>query len=93
MKPISLSIGMCAWWFEVYPGRGPWRHLPPPLRPGWCCPGVFWAWRWWRTPYAPLPPVSREDEIRYLRELREYYEQLIKEIDQRLRELERGSIQ
>ncbi|MET1160047.1 MAG: hypothetical protein ABWW65_03715 [Thermoprotei archaeon] len=41
-------------WSGPYPGRGPWSHLPPPLRPGWIF-GRGWCWYYlwpyWHHPY------------------------------------------
>lgn len=71
------------WWgyrsWGPYPGRGPFAHLPPWLRPGnylgWC--------GWWRPAY----PLSREEEARYLKELKYSLQKWIEEIDKRLAEL------
>ena len=69
---------MCRW-CEPYPGHGPWSHLPPYERPGWWYGrgrGCCW---------------SREDEARYLEELKKYItEVVLKEIDKRLEELRSG---
>jgi hypothetical protein len=67
-------------WWKHWPGRGPWRHLPSWERPGWIY-GRGWCWSW-------IKPPSREDEIRYLEELKKYItEVVLKEIDRRLEEL------
>jgi hypothetical protein len=83
-----------AWWYKPYPGFGPWSHMPPPLRPGWWWRGRGWCWWLWYTGSAPtpLPPwLSREDEIKYLEELKKYLtEVVLKEIDKRLEELKSG---
>jgi len=70
-------------WWGPYPGHGLWRHLPPPMRPGWwfryrgCCLGYPW--------------MSKEDEIKYLEDLKKYITDVVlKEIDARLRELKEG---
>jgi len=74
-------------WWGRYPGRGPWSHLPPPLRPGWWLGGRGWCW-WWYARYAYPPWLSREEELRYLEELRRYLSEVVlKEIDRRLEEL------
>ncbi len=75
-----------SWWsrWGPYPGRGPWRHVPPPARPGW----MYRGWCWWLRgyPYAPWP--SKEEEVKYLEDLKKYLsEVIIKEIDERLAEL------
>jgi hypothetical protein len=73
-----------------YPGRGPWSHLPPWERPGWWYGrGRCWYWLapYWRGP-IPYPPISKEDEIRYLEELKRYITDVVlKDIDKRLEEL------
>ncbi len=76
------------WWRSAwgpYPGRGPWSHLPPPLRPGWWCRG------WWWLYGAPYPPyMDPEAERRYLEDLRKYLmDVVLKEIDRRLDELKK----
>jgi len=69
-----------------YPGRGPWSHLPPYMRPGWWYRGRGWCWWYWGYPYPPLP--SKEYEVRYLEELKRYItDTVLKEIDRRLEEL------
>ena len=76
---------MCRW-CEPYPGHGPWSHLPPYMRPGWWFGGGCW---WGAYPRAPW--VSREDEVRYLEELKKYItEVVLREIDKRLEELRSG---
>jgi hypothetical protein len=68
---------MCRW-CEPYPGHGPWSHLPPYERPGWWYGRGRCCW-------------SREDEARYLEELKKYItEVVLKEIDKRLEELRSG---
>ncbi|MGB9827774.1 DUF5320 domain-containing protein [Thermosphaera chiliense] len=70
--------------WKPHPGKGPWSNLPPWERPGWYF-GRGWC-RLWTT--TPLPPVSNEDEAKYLEELRKYLtEVVLKEIDKRLEEL------
>ncbi len=76
------------WWMcsKLYPGHGPWSYIPPYERPGW------WFRSWWRWPYHYPPWLSKEDEIRYLEEIKKYLtETVIKEIDKRLEELRKGS--
>ncbi|MCC6020701.1 MAG: hypothetical protein LM577_04985 [Thermoproteaceae archaeon] len=71
-------------WHGPYPGHGPWSHLPPPARPGWQ-PGRC-RWLWWlrRSP----PGWSKEEELKYLEELRKYISDVVlKEIDKRMEEL------
>jgi hypothetical protein len=80
-------------WWGRYPGRGPWSHLPPYERPGWWY-GRGWCWWYSRYPYIPAHPYvpwwSREDEARYLEELKKYLtEVVLKEIDKRLEELKK----
>jgi hypothetical protein len=87
LKHISGLVRKMPWWsYKPYPGHGPWSHLPPPLRPGW------WygrGWCWWIYPLPPYTPwLSKEDEIKYLEELKKYItEVVLKEIDKRLEEL------
>jgi hypothetical protein len=77
-------VGWGRWW-GPYSGRGPWSYLPPPLRPGWWF-GRGWCWWYFRYPYPPW--LSREDEARYLEELKKYLSEVVlKEIDRRLEEL------
>ena len=72
-------------WSGPYPGCGPWRHLPPPMRPGWQFRGRGWCW-WWTYPW-----MSKEDEIKYLEDLKKYVtDVMLKEIDARLKELKEG---
>lgn len=67
----------------IWPGRGPWSHLPPWLRPGWLL-GRAW-YPFWYTAIAPR--VSSE----YERELLEMYKRILEEqlrmINERIREL------
>ncbi|MEZ0394594.1 MAG: DUF5320 domain-containing protein [Desulfurococcaceae archaeon] len=80
-----------AWWYwSPYPGHGPWRHLPPPLRPGWYLWGRWWyGWQYvYPRTYPPSPFASAEDELRYLEELKKYLNDFVlKEIDRRIAEL------
>lgn len=80
--------GIHSW--NPYPGRGPWAHLPPWERPGWWY-GKWRCWYWlapyWRRP-VPYPPINKEDEIRYLEDLKRYITDVVlKDIDKRLEEL------
>ena len=69
---------------STWPGHGPWSYLPPWRRPGWY---MGWCWRYW--PDYP-PPVSREEELRYLEELKKYLTDVVlKDIDRRIEELKR----
>ncbi|HIQ03989.1 MAG TPA: hypothetical protein EYH40_06205 [Desulfurococcales archaeon] len=53
-------------WLSPWPGRGPFSHLPPWMRPGWlfgrgACRWLLWPWitRWYYpyiTPLYPPPP-------------------------------------
>ncbi|ACB39976.1 hypothetical protein [Pyrobaculum neutrophilum] len=64
------------------PGRGPWSHLPPHLRPGYW--GMWAAGTWGPTQW------SKETELRYLEELRRYItEVVLKDIDRRIEELKK----
>lgn len=75
---------MMKMWWESHSGHGPWRHLPPWKRPG------YWfgrSWCWWSYPHAP-PWLDREDEIKYLEDLKKYINDVVlREIDRRLQEL------
>jgi len=81
-------------WYKPFPGFGPWSHLPPHLRPGWLWRGRGCWWLWFRDypSTLPMPPwLSREDEIKYLEELKKYVSEVVlKEIDMRLEELKSG---
>jgi len=82
-------------WHKPYPGHGPWSNLPPWEGPGWVLRGWGrgWCWWLWKQAYLPMPSpwLSREDEIRYLEELKKYLtEVVLKEIDKRLEELKTG---
>jgi hypothetical protein len=47
-----------------------------------------WCWRYW--PDYP-PPVSREEELRYLEEFKKYLTDVVlKDIDRRIEELKRS---
>ncbi len=73
------------YWVKPYPGHGPWSHLPPWERPGWWF-GRGWCWWYWARPYPPW--VSKEEELKYLEELRKYLsEEILREIDKRIEEL------
>ena len=55
-------------------------------RPGWWFRGRCWWWTYLHTPW-----LSKEDEIRYLEELKKYITDVVlKEIDKRLEELRSG---
>ncbi|ABL89153.1 hypothetical protein Pisl_2006 [Pyrobaculum islandicum DSM 4184] len=76
-------MGWWKWW-GGWPGRGPWSHLPPYLRPGF--------WGMWGAGAWGLYPTQwgKEAELRYLEELRRYItEVLLKEIDRRIEELKK----
>jgi len=56
------------------------------MRPGWWFRGRGWCWWWWGHPY-PLWH-SKEEEVRYLEDLKKYISDvLLREIDKRLEEL------
>ena len=75
-------------WPGPYPGRGPWSHLPPWLRPGWWWPG--WCWRYWHYAYPYAPPTA-EAELKYLEDLKKYiHDVVLKDIDARIEELKKG---
>jgi hypothetical protein len=93
LKHISKLVRKMGWWYyKPWPGHGPWSNLPPWERPGWVLGGwgrgyCWWLWRGAYPPTAPPPPptpwLSKEDEIKYLEELKKY-------IDKRLEELKAG---
>jgi len=69
-----------------------WKSLPPWERPGWIY-GRGWCWYWRSSLPSPLryPFPSREDEIRYLEDLKKYLTDVVlKDIDRRLEELKSG---
>jgi len=65
----------------MWPGRGPWSWLPPPLRPGW----HLWQ-RWWPCPW---PFATREEELRYLEEMLRYLDEVKRQIEERIAELKK----
>ena len=68
---------MYHWRQSPYPGRGPWSWLPPWLRPGWLFGG---CWRIYSEAPPPLWWPSKEDELRYLEELKRQIENRIEEL-------------
>jgi len=76
-----------------YPGRGPWRHLPPWERPGYMFRG--WCWRHWGHPYLTESEALkdyREWLERYVKALEEEIaavKEEIKRVEDRLKELEK----
>jgi hypothetical protein len=67
----------------IYPGFGPWSHLPPWKRPGWKFGwGRDWCWR-----YLMSKRVSRKDELRMLEEEAERLERMLNEVRKRIDEL------
>ncbi|MEL9908204.1 MAG: hypothetical protein QXP97_00120 [Desulfurococcus sp.] len=78
-----------AWRYpSTWPGHGPWNHLPPWRRPGWY---MGRGWCWWYRPDYPLPPIGREEELRYLEEFKKYLTDVVlKDIDRRIEELKRS---
>ena len=64
-----------------YPGRGPWTHLPPALRPGW--------WGMWHFGGPYVPAWDKETELRYLEDLRRYLTEVLKEVERRIEELKK----
>ncbi|PUA32498.1 MAG: hypothetical protein B7O98_07550 [Zestosphaera tikiterensis] len=86
-------------WWGPYPGRGPWRHLPPWERPGWVFRGRGWCWWYWG--YRPYQPVTEAEALRSYKEWLERYikgvegevaavKEEIKRVEDRLKELEKA---
>ena len=81
-------------WIASHPGHGPWSHIPPWERPGWYF-GGGWCW-YWLAPYwrlipplhTPYPFMSKDDEVKYLEELKKYITDVVlRDIERRLEEL------
>ncbi|MEM4463207.1 MAG: hypothetical protein QXR98_03115 [Fervidicoccaceae archaeon] len=81
------------WWRRgLYPGNGPWSDLPPWERPG------YWYGRGWcyGLPFRYTPTYARgffskEEELRYLEDLRKYITDFVlKDIDSRIEELKKS---
>ena len=74
------------WYRWIWPGKGPFSHLPPWLRPGWV------LGRGWCRYYAPAW-LDREEERRLLEDyssaLREEIERLRRELEEVEERLER----
>lgn len=69
-------------------GKGPFSYLPPWQRPGWWWRGRGWCWWYWSIPPSTAFP-SKEDEVSYLTALEKELRDQLKQIEERLRELER----
>lgn len=71
---------MIRMWWKTHSGRVLWHYLP--------------HWRrsrcWWSYPRVQ-PWLDREDEIKYLEDLKKYINDVVlREIDRRLQELKEG---
>jgi len=81
------------WWkAEIWPGFGPFSHLPPWERSGWlfgrcACWYYFWP-KYYRRSYR-IPSLSREDEISALEEYRKELEEEKAGIEEELREVQK----
>lgn len=77
--------------WSPWPGHGPFSHLPPWQRPGWLWRGRCW-WYWWYWWWG-IPPSgtfsSRDEEISYLTSIEKELRDQLKQIEERLRELEK----
>lgn len=69
-----------------WPGRGPFRHLPPWERPGWLYgPGACW-WFYAQRPYQG--ETSPETELKYLKSYAEGLRRALEDIESRIKMLE-----
>jgi|Deesub1362A_J573_1020465.scaffolds.fasta_scaffold01394_10 hypothetical protein len=68
----------------MYLGRGPFSYLPPWMRPGWWFRGYCW---WWPWPFSSFP-VDPKTEIEWLKLEIETLREILKAIEERIRELE-----
>ncbi|TFF86586.1 hypothetical protein EU519_01170 [Candidatus Thorarchaeota archaeon] len=68
----------------MWPGNGPFSHLPPWGRPGWLYgPGSCWTMGYWGNlpQTAPVPPaaaVPQVDNVEALRQQKEFLENQLK---------------
>ncbi|MBC7109398.1 MAG: DUF5320 domain-containing protein [Archaeoglobi archaeon] len=69
----------------MYPGRGPFRYLPPWLRPGWWFRPRFC---WWLM--LSFPFFDSKTELEWLRAEREYLREWLRAVEERIKELEEG---
>ncbi|MGV9102528.1 MAG: DUF5320 domain-containing protein [Promethearchaeia archaeon] len=80
---------------SLWPGNGPFSHLPPWERPGWLYgPGSCWALGYWGTSptgttgVAPSVPMSAQTELQALERQKEVMEQQIKSLEESLNRIE-----
>lgn len=94
------------WWKAgIWPGFGPFSHLPPWERPGWLFGrGACWAYfasrlspRALRLRYPRIASLSRGEEISALEEYKKELEdekasieEELREVEKRLEELKKG---
>ncbi len=74
-------------WWGRYPGNGPFSNLPPWERPGW----VYGRGRcqWYPYGYPEYPAYgTKEEEIAALKNERSALQARLREIEERLKELE-----
>lgn len=70
--------------WSPWPGHGPFSHLPPWQRPVWWGRG----WCRWAIPLSGIF-ASKDEEISYLKALEKEIRDQLKQIEERLRELEK----
>jgi len=85
-------------YFDQYPGRGPFSHLPPWQRPGWAYRGRGYGCArfpglprgWWADPaYAYPPPTTNpQDELNALEESKKVLAEEKASIEQEINDIE-----
>ena len=83
----------------LWPGRGPFSHLPPWQRPGWlygrgACWWLYAPYSQTTTPAVPTMPFvsptsTKEQEISVLEQQAKLFEQTLGQIRKRLEELKK----
>ncbi|BDC36636.1 MAG: hypothetical protein EF806_05070 [Candidatus Methanoliparum thermophilum] len=71
-------------WWGRYPGHGPFSYLPPWERPGW----VYGRGVCWWYPYGYPAYRTKEEEIAALKDEQRDLQARLREIEERLKELE-----
>lgn len=74
-------------WFGPWPGRGPFRHLPPWQRPGWYF-GRGWCWQYMHPYWRHAPTrITPESEIEALEAYKADLEEELRGVEARIKEL------
>ncbi len=79
----------------MWPGNGPFRHLPPWERPGWLYgPGSCWTLGYWGRATTPPPVAPGVTDVQVLQRQKEIIEAQLEslrtalaDIEKKLREL------